>query len=118
MARSHLALAFAFAAILAGCPKGGGEGASDAGAAKGAGADASAGEVVEDDEIRAVYPADAGPPDPLVRRLCGALHDLPEQRRVACCATTPAVVLTGECARTLSAALSFKAVTLAASDVD
>ncbi len=120
MVRSYPALAFALVAVLTGCPKGGGDAASDAAAISvaDAGTDVTAGEAVEDDEIRAVYPADAGPPDPLVRKLCGALHELPEQRRSACCAASPSVVLTGECTRTLTAALGWSAVTLAATDVD
>jgi hypothetical protein len=118
MARSTVALALVFAAFLGGCPKGGGDATTGAAAAADGGRDGAAGEVVEDDEVRAVYPADAGPPDPLVRKLCGALHDLPEERRAACCAASPAVVLTSECARTLTAALATKAVTLAAADVD
>jgi hypothetical protein len=120
MARSNAVLALVFAAVLAGCPKGGGDAAPDAapGANADAGLDGAAGEIVEDDEVRAVYPADAGPPDPLVRKLCGALHDLPEARRAACCSANASVVLTSECARTMTAAIAFKAVTLAAADVD
>ncbi len=121
MLRSSVALACVFAAVLTGCPKGGGDAASDSGAIAAradSSGDANAGEVVEDDDIRAVYPDDAGPPDPVVRRFCAALHDLPEQRRDACCATTPALVLTGECTRTLTAAIGFKAVSIASADVD
>src|SRR5450432_3223329 len=101
MARSTALLALVFAAVLTGCPKGGGDAPADAGLASAidAAADGAAGEVVEDDDVRAVYPADAGPPDPLVRKLCAALHDVPEERRVACCAASPSVVLTSECSR-------------------
>jgi len=120
MNRSTVVIALVFSAFLGGCPKGGDGAATDAAVAAvgDAGVDGAAGEVVEDDEVRAVYPADAGPADPLVRKLCGALHDVPEERRAACCATSPALVLTSECSRTLTAALAFKAVTLATADID
>ena len=119
MGRSFAALPLVLLAALAGCPKGGGGAAPDAAiAAVDAGADASAGEAAPDDEIRAVYPTDAGPPDPLVRKLCGTLHDFPEQQRATCCNTTPGLVLTSECTRTLTAAVVSRAVTIAAADVD
>jgi hypothetical protein len=70
-----------------------------------------------DDEVHSVYPADAGPPDPLAARLCTALHDVPEQRRATCCVTRPGVVFTSECVRTLTAALRFNAVTLDAAQI-
>jgi hypothetical protein len=70
------------------------------------------------DAVRSVYPLDAGPPDPLVHELCGALHDLPEQRRSACCDQGVGVVVTGECERMLTAALNAKAVSLDAGEVD
>jgi hypothetical protein len=70
------------------------------------------------DEVRPVYPVDAGPPDPLVVRLCTALHDLPEQRRAACCAQGVGVVVTGECERMLTAAVGSRAASLDAAEVD
>ncbi len=127
MGRSSLALAFMLATVLAGCPKGNSKdvdaraadaGAGDAAIDAMAGVAADAGEGVEDDDVRDVYSVDAGPPDPLAGRLCAALHELPERRRAACCDAAPALVLTSECARTLTAALSLRAVTLAAADVD
>jgi hypothetical protein len=71
-----------------------------------------------DEAIQSVYPLDAGTPDPLVQTLCRALHELPEQRRSACCDTRPGIVFTGECVRMLTAAVRFKAVTLDPADVD
>jgi len=72
----------------------------------------------DDDELRPVYPAEAGPADPLAERLCRALHDIPEERRAACCATTPGLVVTHECIRTLSSALRSRAVAVDGGDVD
>jgi hypothetical protein len=66
----------------------------------------------KDDSVKSVYPLDAGPPDPLVTRLCGALHELPEKRRAACCDKRPGIVFTSECERTLTAAVRFSAVSL------
>jgi hypothetical protein len=71
-----------------------------------------------DDNVQSVYPLDAGPPDPVVQKLCAALHDLPEQRRATCCEQRPGLVFTGECTRTLTAALRSKAITLDAPEVD
>ena len=72
------------------------------------------------DEIRPVYPADAGAPDPLAQRFCGAVELLPEQRRAECCGASGglAEALGESCVRTLSFALAQRAVTLAAADVD
>jgi hypothetical protein len=70
------------------------------------------------EQVRSVYPLDAGPADPLVHKLCSALQDLPEQRRAACCEQGTGVVVTGECDRTLTAAVSSKAVSLDAIEVD
>ena len=71
-----------------------------------------------EDSVTSVYPLDAGAPDPLVHKLCAALHDLPEQRRAACCQSTPSIVFTSECNRTLTAAVHFKAVALESAEVD
>jgi hypothetical protein len=72
----------------------------------------------KDDSVRSVYPLDAGPPDPLVVRLCEALHDLPEKRRAACCDKSPSIVFTSECTRTLTGALRSNALTLDPGAVD
>jgi hypothetical protein len=51
-------------------------------------------------------PVVAGIPDPLAKRLCDALHALPEARKAACCnAGTATRGLAAECARVLSDAL-------------
>ena len=66
-----------------------------------------------DDEVRPVYPIDAGPPDPLATRFCEAVQALPEQRRAECCASVrTGVVPVAACVRTLSYALAQHAVTL------
>jgi hypothetical protein len=89
-----------------------------ASAAEAAPSAAASGAVAARDQVRSVYPLDAGPPDALVHRLCSALHDVPEQRRAACCEQGSGVVVTGECERTLTAAVSSKAVSLDAVEVD
>jgi hypothetical protein len=71
--------------------------------------------------VKPVYAVDAGVPDPLAIRLCETLDRVPDQRVSECCAapasfTSKAVA--GQCVRTLTAALSSKAVTLAEADVD
>jgi hypothetical protein len=71
-----------------------------------------------EDAVQSVYPLEAGPPDPLVVKLCQVLHDLPEQRRATCCDQKPAVVFTSECVRTLTSAVRFKAVSLDPVEVD
>jgi hypothetical protein len=72
------------------------------------------------DELRPVYPVDAGPPDPLAARFCDAVALLPERRKGECCgATSSAAGLVGsQCVRTLTFALGQHAVTLAPADVD
>ena len=71
-----------------------------------------------DDEVRPVYPVDHAPVDPLAQRFCEAVHSVEEDRRAICCGERPGLVFTGECARTLGAALRSKAVTLDPADVD
>lgn len=65
-----------------------------------------------EDEVRSVYPTQAGASAPLAQRLCAALHEVPAQRRAACCGGSPMLLVAGECVRTLSAALASKAVKL------
>ena len=116
MGRSFAAFVAVLSLSLVACPKReqAQGGAGDTGAP-----DASVGEAVEpDEEVRPVYPADAGPPDPTTTRLCQVLHDLPEQKRAACCETKPAVVFTSECERVVTAALHFKAISLDAPAID
>jgi hypothetical protein len=71
-----------------------------------------------DDAVRSVYPIDASAPDPLAARLCTALQSLAQTRRAECCSSTPGVLVTSECVRTLSAALHFRAVVLMPADVE
>ena len=72
----------------------------------------------EVDDVRSVYPLDAGSPDPRVVRLCSALQDEPLRRRAECRHTTPGVVVTSECVRMLATAVRDGAVTLGEGDVD
>jgi hypothetical protein len=72
------------------------------------------------DEIRPVYPVDAGAPDPLAARFCDVVLLEPERRRAECCSSSSAVASTlrDQCVRTLTFALGQHAVTLAPADVD
>jgi hypothetical protein len=78
----------------------------------------STGRVPTTDEVKPVYPLDAGPPDPLTHKLCSALHDLSEERRASCCTERPGMVVTSECERMLTSAVASKAVALEATEVD
>ena len=76
------------------------------------------GDAEADDEVRPVY--DVGPsdkPEPLALRLCAALSEVQEQKRAACCKTSPGIVLTDECSRMLGAAVRSGAVTIADQEV-
>ncbi|GAC1351748.1 MAG: hypothetical protein NVSMB1_07790 [Polyangiales bacterium] len=68
------------------------------------------------DEVRSVYPLEVAK-DPIAQEFCAVLHDLRETRRAACCEQKVGLVLTAECVRMLSAALSAKALTLDRDDV-
>ena len=73
----------------------------------------------DDEPVQPVYPLTDLPANPLAQRLCDALHTGPSARRAQCCGwSTPGYSVTGECVRTLSAALASKAVTLAPDEVD
>lgn len=69
-----------------------------------------------DTSVRPVYAATTTV-DPLVTRLCEALHGLPRKRRAACCSEQPGVVLTSECERNLGAAFASKVLSLEESAV-
>ncbi len=73
---------------------------------------------VEDTEIQAVYPVDAGPPNPLAAKYCDAVFGLPTRRHAECCKEEPGFSAAGECVRTLTHALRVRAVELSAGDVD
>jgi len=105
-------------AIDAGCSKSGDKPGPDAAASASAAPRPFETVVPGDEEIRPVYPADAGPPDPIAQRLCDAIHELPAKRSAECCKTTPGFRATSECVRTLSFSLASKAVTLAPEAVD
>src|SRR5262245_56572734 len=74
------------------------------------------------DELKPVYPIDAGAPDPLAQRFCDALYLLPGRRSSDCCGgammLAAANVIGQQCVRTLTFALASHAVTLASADVD
>lgn len=92
--------------------------ASDAAPAVSSASSGPAAPVFEADDVRSVYPLDAGSPDPRVVRLCSALQDEPSRRRAECRHTTPGVVVTSECVRMLATAVRDGAVTLGEGDVD
>ena len=77
---------------------------------------ASAGQ--DDDEVRPVYPIDDKAPVPRAVRYCDVVQERVKMRREACCPGAPSFAPTGECARTLSAALRAGAVTVADADLD
>jgi hypothetical protein len=116
----------AFAVLVTSCTHHGSEGASDAPSPSASGSATAktpapvATEAAGDDEIKPVYPKDAGPPDPLAQRLCEVLEKEPLDRVASCCAT-PALAasmsFSGECVRTLTSALHSHAVTVAEADV-
>jgi hypothetical protein len=71
------------------------------------------------DDVEPVYATQADAPVvPIAAKLCAALHDMPETKRASCCGAAPGVVVTSECARTLSAALRANAVAIAEEEVD
>jgi hypothetical protein len=71
------------------------------------------------DDIKSVYPAAFGEPDPRAVRLCDALHGLPERRKAECCGSKSAPGgLTTECVRVVTIALRDKAVTVADAALD
>jgi hypothetical protein len=101
--------------LVSGCKCGQGRAVADAGSTVSPEAQA---EARAEDEVRSVYPTQAGAAAPLAQRLCAALHEVPAQRRAECCGGAPLLLVAGECVRTLSAALASKAVKLEPSAVD
>jgi hypothetical protein len=99
--------------LWSGCKCGQGGGAPDASPAVSA-EQLSASE----DEVRPVYPVQAGAPAPLAQRLCEALQEIPARRRASCCEGSPGSLLAGECVRMLTAALASGAVKLEAPAVE
>ncbi len=83
-------------------------------------ADASAdGGSASGEDVAPVYPVEPNAPVvALAEKLCRGLTTMPETKRSACCKTAPAIVVTNECTRMLSAAISHNAITLAEADVD
>src|SRR5262249_42595340 len=119
--RLHLHIACIFAgisALIVACDtKPSATQASDAGAAQPK--DASAVDSGEDDDVRPVYPIDATlPPSPLAQKLCGAIHDTREDRRMACCGSGNKLRVTSECVRMLTASLHANAMTANEAGVD
>lgn len=105
--------------------KSGSDAPSAAGSASAAAATASAAapqsptDVSEaDDQVRPVYPITKDPPLPLAQKLCSIIHEIPADRKAACCPGGHVMRLTSECSRVLSFALREKSVTLEPADVD
>src|SRR5580700_33944 len=69
--------------------------------------------------LRAVYPLDPGPPNPLATRYCSAVLEAPSKRKDACCPSSPATYdLTSECVRTLTYAIDHDALKVDPADLD
>jgi hypothetical protein len=73
-----------------------------------------------DDDLRPVYPLDAGLPDPLAQRYCDAVYDQPVRRMSECCGPVhgAAAEMSGQCVRVLTAALASRAVSVDGAAVD
>ncbi len=70
------------------------------------------------EDVEPVYPVESNAPAvPIAEKLCNGLSTAPEIRRSACCHTSPGVVITAECTRTLSAAIRHGAIALDEKDV-
>jgi hypothetical protein len=116
----RLALTAAAAALLcAGCPSKSDDANKDAGSATTGARPADAGADAEtEDEVRPVYDVTGSETaDPQALRLCGALSEVQEKKRAACCNTSPGIVLTDECSRMLGAAIRGKAVSVSAEEI-
>jgi hypothetical protein len=103
--------------LLFGCPKkdaGGSDAAAESAAPDSdAASAANAADAASSDDIDSVYPIDpSAKVEPLAQKLCNGLSEMPEKKRAACCSTTPGIIIATECARTLSAAIKYKAVEL------
>jgi hypothetical protein len=107
---SHRWWVAALATLLASC---GGCGVQKPGGAAGSAGDVAA----TSEKVHPVYEM-AGVVDPRAARLCQALYAQPEQRRATCCGSTPGVVLTDTCTRTLSSALESKSLVLEAAPLE
>jgi hypothetical protein len=118
--RSRPSRAYAAAAVLAvvACSSPREKAAGDGSAELVDGGPAPAHAAEDDESVRSVYPLRAVSPDPAAVRLCTALQERPQIRLAECRGTTPGVLVTPECVRTLSAALHVGAVTLETSGVD
>lgn len=120
------ALLGAAAAVGLSCGSQGGEGSTGAAASASASAasvdaadSAEPGTRKKEEDVKPLYPMDGSPPDPVAQRFCEAIHDLEPRRRAECCGSRGgAGYFTGECTRTLSAAIRLKAVELGSAAVD
>ncbi|HEU4409513.1 MAG TPA: hypothetical protein VFS43_29930 [Polyangiaceae bacterium] len=70
------------------------------------------------DEVKPVYPVLQGEPEPAARKLCAALHELPNRRRAECCAGGASSSLAAVCEGVVTAALRSGAVALDDAAVD
>jgi hypothetical protein len=107
-----LALPFAIASVfVVGCER---RSATPASIDAGTDASVDAGLLFDaaSEEVTSVYPELVGAGDPRAVRLCQVLHEVPEQKRAACCKQPMGLVITSECVRMLTGALRGNAVTL------
>lgn len=85
-------------AALAGCPK------SEAPRPDAAAPEAAP--TAEASGVAPVYPSTVTTVPPAVGALCAALHQLPAERKAACCESRPGVMTTDECVRNLAGAVT------------
>lgn len=106
-------------ALTPGCRQGdAGPAAGDAAASASAAALASASASAGEDDIKPVYPQLKGEPDPVVRRLCAALHEVPARRKAACCEKSSASNVGSQCESVVTVALRSGAIGLDEAAVD
>ncbi len=108
MSRTSPILTALFAALLfAGCANKKAESKPDAQTAA-----AAIAEETKSPGIKPVYPATPDKVPAGVTALCEALHTLPNQRKAACCNGTTGIVVTDECVRNLSGAVTQEGLTI------
>lgn len=108
----------ALAAILACSKKQPAPAPPPAEAADSAAGQEAAGAAPDEDEVKPVYSAFEGAALPVAQKLCAALHDLPGQRRAACCKGGTGISFASECIKIVSAAVRSGGVQLDAAAVD
>ena len=71
-----------------------------------------------DEDVKPVYSAFDGAALPLAQKLCTALHELPGQRRAACCKGGVGISFASECTKVVSAAVRSGGIKLDSAAVD